>query len=67
MAEHELPKIYVRNCSVYVSKVEVLKKYKQIIGKDMHGYLMPPERSIDINDERDFLFAKYMYEVEKIN
>jgi len=67
MADFELPDIFVRNCSVYVSKLEVLKKYNQIIGKEMYGYLMPTERSIDINDERDFMFAEFMYQRNKLS
>lgn len=62
MATHELPKIFVRNCSVYVSKRAVFFEYKQIVGRDMRGYVMPPERSVDINIEQDLLFAEFVME-----
>jgi len=65
MADFELPDIYVRNCSVYVSRKDVVYKYNQIIGKDMKGYIMPPERSLDINEEIDFEFAEFLY--QKVN
>lgn len=59
MAENELPEIYVRNCSVYVSRTEVIKSGK-IIGEHCLGYLMPRERSVDINDIVDFSFAEFL-------
>ena len=62
MADFELPDIYVRNCSVYVSKKDVVYNYNQIIGKEMKGYIMPPERSLDINEEIDFEFAEFLYQ-----
>ena len=37
MADFELPDIYVRNCSVYVSRKDVVYKYNQIIGKRYEG------------------------------
>lgn len=61
MAEHELPTIYVRNCSVYVSTIETIQRGK-IIGDNCHGYLMPMERSVDINDPIDFDFAEFLYQ-----
>lgn len=60
MAEHELPTIYVRNCSVYVSTLETIQAGK-IIGDDCRGYVMPMERSVDINDPIDFDFAEFLY------
>jgi len=60
MAEHELPTIYVRNCSVYASTLETIRAGK-IIGDDCRGYVMPTERSIDINDPIDFDFAEFLY------
>lgn len=59
MAAHELPELYVRNCSVYVSSIEVIKAGK-IIGDHCLGYEMPRERSIDINDPIDFEFAEFI-------
>lgn len=59
MAENELPDIYVRNCSVYVSRTHIMESGK-IIGDNCLGYLMPRERSIDINDKVDFAFAEFL-------
>lgn len=59
MAANELPELYIRNGSVYVSRIENIKN-KQIIGKKCLGYVMPRERSIDINDPIDFEFAEFL-------
>ena len=59
MAAHELPDLYVRNCSVYVSTLKTIEEGK-IIGPVCLGYLMPRERSLDINDPVDFEFAEFL-------
>lgn len=59
MAAHELPELYVRNCAVYVSRNSTIMKDK-IVGDHCLGYLMPRERSVDINDPIDFAFAEFL-------
>ncbi len=59
MAAHELPELYVRNCAVYVSRSSTISNGK-IIGDHCVGFLMPRERSVDINDPIDFEFAEYL-------
>jgi CMP-N-acetylneuraminic acid synthetase len=59
MAAHELPTIYVRNCSVYVTRRQAIDR-GQVIGDDCRGYVMPRERSLDINEESDLLFAEFL-------
>jgi len=59
MAAHELPEIFIRNCSVYASNRYVIDQ-DIIIGNDCRGYIMPRERSIDINDEFDFQLAEFL-------
>ena len=61
MSEHELEKVYVRNGSVYVSWCRTIAG-GSILGDDSRGYVMPRERSIDINDELDFAFAEFLLE-----
>ncbi len=60
MTENELPDVYIRNCSVYASRISVIKEGR-IIGNDCRGYVMPRDRSIDINDEFDLEFAEFLY------
>jgi CMP-N-acetylneuraminic acid synthetase len=62
MASYELPKIFVRNCSVYVTRRDIVLDKKQIIGDDCRGYVMPQTRSLDINTEMDLAFAEFLLE-----
>jgi CMP-N-acetylneuraminic acid synthetase len=64
MAFHELPRLYVRNCSVYAARRDLVEQGK-IIGPDCRGYLMPRMRSLDINDELDWKFAEFLIESPK--
>lgn len=59
MAAQDLPKAYVRNCAVYVTKVSTIER-GQILGDKVLGYLMPSERSLDINDPIDLRFAEFL-------
>ena len=59
MAAQDLPELYVRNCSVYVSSIDTIRAGK-IIGDRCLGYEMPRKRSLDINDPVDFEFAEFL-------
>lgn len=63
MAAHELPEVYVRNCSVYATRASCIAKGK-VIGEPCLGYEMPRERSVDINDWYDFQFASFLMKGE---
>ena len=56
---HELPRLFVRNGSVYASRRRVLEQ-GVLIGQRGRGYLMPRERSIDINTAFDLAFAEFL-------
>jgi CMP-N,N'-diacetyllegionaminic acid synthase len=66
MAAHELPEVYVRNCAVYATRIHCIRQGK-IIGDDCRGYVMPPERSVDINEMIDFEFAEFLKKKEKFD
>jgi CMP-N-acetylneuraminic acid synthetase len=59
MAAHQLPRLFVRNCSVYAIRRTTIEK-GEIIGQDSRGYVMPRERSVDINDELDWEFVQFL-------
>ena len=59
VAEHELPELYVRNCAIYASMRAVIDR-NLVVGEKCLGYLMPPERSVDINTLLDFKFAEFL-------
>lgn len=50
--------VYKRNVAIYASKRDVIMKLGRVWGEKVSPYLMPPEKSIDINNELDFLLAE---------
>ena len=56
---HELPELWVRNGSVYVTRREVLER-GEIVGPDCRAHPMPPERSHDIDTPEDLAFAEFL-------
>ena len=60
MAEHELPEVYVRNTAIYAARRELVDEGR-VIGDDCRGYVMPRDRSVDINDELDLAFAEFLF------
>lgn len=55
----ELPKVYKRNCAVYLTKVERVMA-DDLFGQDSRAYVMPPDRSVDINTPFDFELAQVL-------
>ena len=54
------PKVYDMNASIYVWWKNVLKERKKIFLKKTKVYIMPKERSIDIDDDLDFQIAEFL-------
>jgi len=52
------PKVFDMNSSIYVWWKDVLKKQKSIFLKNSKIYIMPKERSLDIDTELDFKLAE---------
>jgi len=59
----ELPKLYLPNGCVYVTRRDVLMNEKRIYGKDCRALIMPAERSIDIDTLEDFRYAEFCLRV----
>jgi CMP-N,N'-diacetyllegionaminic acid synthase len=57
---HELPPLWARNGSVYVSRRDAVERGLEV--DDVRGYEMPPERSFDIDTARDAAFAEFLLE-----
>lgn len=53
-----LPKVYIQNASLEISKVEVLKKYKSITGKTILPFLTYGNEGFDINYMEDLFYAE---------
>lgn len=55
----ELPPYYRINGALYLSYIDFLKKEKGFIGGGTYAYVMPQERSIDIDTEFDFKLTEF--------
>ncbi|WP_374322066.1 acylneuraminate cytidylyltransferase family protein [Aquipseudomonas alcaligenes] len=49
----DLPPVYVLNGAVYVAQTRWFLLYRNFISLDTHGYIMPLERSLDIDTAAD--------------
>jgi CMP-N-acetylneuraminic acid synthetase len=57
----ELPILYTPNGAIYISTPKSLHKYLSFFGKKIIPYIMPFERSIDIDSEEDFNLAEIIF------
>ncbi len=53
----KLPVVYKRNGAIYATKTTTILN-GSLFGSDSRGFIMPKRRSINVNDEDDFLFAE---------
>ena len=56
----DAPQCYDMNASIYVWQRDVLFSAPTLFNADTRLYLMPEERSIDIDSEVDFLFVEFL-------
>ena len=56
----EIPKVYVLNGAIYITEVNYLLKEKSFVSEDTIAFIMPPERSIDIDSKVDFKMAEIL-------
>lgn len=56
----DLPKVYALNGAVYVAKTRCLIIEKSFLVKDTLAYIMKSERSLDIDNELDFIICDKM-------
>jgi len=58
MPRQMLTPVYIRNGAIYATKRDVLVNQNTFKGNDCRPYIMPEERSINIDSELDFLLAE---------
>lgn len=56
----DAPKVYRLNGAVYITSRDIIMKGNQVLGRDTKAYIMPLERSIDIDTELDFKLAELL-------
>jgi CMP-N,N'-diacetyllegionaminic acid synthase len=61
VTSQELPPLVVRNSAVYATRRELIDQGR-ILGDDCRGYLMPADRSLDIDEPLDLAFARFLAE-----
>jgi CMP-N,N'-diacetyllegionaminic acid synthase len=58
-------KVYRLNGAIYVATRDIIMKENRVLGSDTGAYVMPPERSVDIDTELDFMLANLLMEERK--
>ena len=61
----DTPKVYDMNASIYIWKRDYLLK-SEIFGKKTSIYVMPQERSIDIDSKLDFKIVKFLMKKKQL-
>ena len=62
----QLPAYYRINGAIYLVNTDFLMKHGNLYDKDSYAYVMPKERSVDIDSAVDFLLAEvYLRENDK--
>lgn len=56
----KLPVVYQLNGAVYVASVKYARKHFAMVDSGAKAYVMPPERSYDIDDMTDFMLVEYV-------
>ena len=62
----ELPVFYHLNGAVFVAYSDYIKEQKSFIGDKTFAYIMPKDRSVDIDDEVDFKIAEFLIKSRKV-
>ena len=61
----ELPPVFVLNGAVYVARLDWLLASGKFVGAGTIGYVMPEERSVDIDSEADLVVAEHFLQKRK--
>ena len=59
LQRQQLPVYYQINGAIYVSRVDYLRSYQSFVGPQTKAYVMPSERSVDIDTIADFKLAEF--------
>ena len=58
----DLPPAYALNGALYLARTDWLLKQQDFIGSETLGYIMPPERSADLDIPQDWRWVKFLIE-----
>ncbi len=54
----KLPPVYIRNGAIYATRRNIMMKKNSFSGMDSRAYIMPSDRSVNIDTHEDLLLAK---------
>jgi len=57
----ELPPVYIPNGALYLAECDWLEKTRSFVTPETGAFVMPPERSIDIDTEFDWNIAEFLF------
>ncbi len=57
----QLPPYFRINGAIYIGEFEYIKKTQSFIGQETTSYIMPEEKSVDIDTEKDLVVAEYYF------
>jgi CMP-N-acetylneuraminic acid synthetase len=60
LRRQELPPVYIRNGAVYAVRRQVVMEQNSLIGQVSRPYIMPEERSVNIDSRLDMLMAEIL-------
>jgi CMP-N,N'-diacetyllegionaminic acid synthase len=60
MRRQDFPAAFVRNGAIYLAQIDVLLRNQSFYGTDMRAYVMPPERSVNIDEPFDWQLAELL-------
>ena len=63
--KQDLPKVYIYNGAIYIARRGVIFEENSLRGKDCIAYIMPPERSVNIDTELDLTLAEALMKKER--
>jgi CMP-N,N'-diacetyllegionaminic acid synthase len=60
MRRQDLDKIYTLNGSLYLAKTDWIQDNRSFLSPETVGYLMPPERSLDIDTMFEWSLVEFL-------
>ena len=62
----DLPPAYSLNGALYLARTDWLLERRDFIGPETLGYIMPPERSVDLDTPQDWRWVEFLIEQENV-
>lgn len=60
LRRQDLPPVYIRNGAIYAVRRDVLMEKNSMVGKVSRPYIMPEERSVNVDSRLDLLLAEIL-------